>query len=555
MTNPYEKVRVRLKTLLADALIDECISNLASAEPAIERAGDVRQRLKKQLDDVTREIERVRSVDADRTATVPDSVAGSLAKLREKEGCIADRLEWCELLVDYRQHVTAAETAVSEWTKVKPNASSIKKAESSLARLKKKEHHFASRQLSLSARTAADVPVFGKRFDELKGKYDKATGNLRSELNEVKAEAVSSFSQNVLECLTKNWQITSAVVTAVFQVIGAAHAYIFYRHFGVQILAHAELSDFLAVGFKRGWPAIGIVGITVLVLLGTLRRGARVSKDTSSTVLKSAYLASSRSALVMIVVFGLSVSVLGSARFSIYIAKQNGETSVHTKVFGSKTGRVLGGTSKYLFLQSPAGEDKTKVYTVLRSDINYIGPESIESIQPTTWSDDPAFLSSLRAINYLASFRGNDRGIHDWESFTRTFLQCDPHPTLPLPSAVVKFNHNDFTTKDREELLKLKTLKEEGFPEGTTVNVVGFASEVGDPDYNLWLSEKRAGFVKTKIGRKNAVTFALGETIHPFDDQGKPNDPPAVREARRLKAVVIVCSPDVDLNTIAAMNP
>ncbi len=348
MTNPCEKVRVRLKTLLADALIDECISNLASAEPDIERAGDVRQRLKKQLDDVTREIKRVRSADADRTAAVPDSIAGSLVKLREKAGCIADRLEWCELLVDYRQHVTAAETEASEWTEADHNASNIKKAGHTLASLKTKEETLVSRHRELSVRAAAEVPVFGKRFDELKGRSDEATGTLSGGLNEEKAKAVNKFSSGLLTQLSENWKITSTVVTAILQLIGAAYAYIFYRYFGVQILAHAELSDFLAVGFKRGWPAVAITGFTVLVVLGTLLRGARFNKETSSALVTTAYRASSRSAFVMIVAVGLVLGVGVSASLSVRSTEKSGEIYVHTKMFGSKKGRLLGGTSKYL---------------------------------------------------------------------------------------------------------------------------------------------------------------------------------------------------------------
>ncbi len=136
-------------------------------------------------------------------------------------------------------------------------------------------------------------------------------------------------------------------------------------------------------------------------------------------------------------------------------------------------------------------------------------------------------------------------------SFTRTFLQCDLHPERTRPAAEVSFVLNTATPKNPADFGSLEKLKATTFPKDSIVNVVGFASSLGPPDYNLELSEKRATYVTEVIDHPKIRTFSLGEIIHPFDDQSDPEESSKKRESRRLRAVVLVCAKDADSSRIA----
>lgn len=380
----------------------------------------------------------------------------------------------------------------------------------------------------------------------LQGSADRIRKRLIGRYQSLVIETVNRY----LKLVSGHWAITAALAAFVLSVTGFVHSVIYFTSFGISPAAYVDtFQDFVLLGFAGGIAPV----VFLLSLISSLAyllnnaietvAGSDANELSTLAIIRSIRLINFNRVGYATLVSGGIFAVLTAADIQ-HFYKRHAYVEIHTKSFEVVMGRLLGSTTRYLFVGDICsaefkkhcdGDSQGPSRVLSKAEVLCVGEECKKPMKPGTakLGMTPSESIGLSSIMYRLGRSAVQGEEIDFRLFAKTFLGChgidffrssDFH--MGAPADASETNQNLILTRVHKKgalyperidfsdwLEKLRKM----LPNPALVlHVVGFASPESRPSANFDLSERRATWYRNNVVSGLALKkprVGLGEPI------------------------------------------
>lgn len=356
---------------------------------------------------------------------------------------------------------------------------------------------------------------------------DKFRSDLLSEYKEI----ISDTSQYYIQFVLKHWGVSAGVVVLVLTIIGFVHSVFYFGSFDMSPGPYVEtVQDVLLLSFAGGVaPIIFLLTIVSALAVVTVSTVKMITTGTPSTISTQHILRSVRLIDYKRVGYVAGISILVFSIFTLaditHFYARHPLVEIHTKSYNTVEGRLLGSTSKFLFVGSVCETQESlqaencnrdvltsqPAMAFSKSEVLCIGMACDKTISTPKLRENkftPAESLAIGQTMYALGRSGAAGQEVSPQVFGRTFLGCEPTSTRvfvsfedgkptqeELDKEIVEgvLEPLDGETKSVKDIRKDIAAWLTNLPPGNVrLYSSGFASPTSSPTYNFDLSERRA---------------------------------------------------------------